>query len=336
MIGTATEPTLRRRRMAMPSPLVMQQIVLVVLLIAELAVFSSIGTNFVSSGNARQTLRLSVEIGLLAVALTPVIVTGGIDLSVGSLMGLSAVLLGKLWRDGHLPIGVAAIVVVAIGLAAGAINGLLVTRLKIAPLIVTLGTFSLYRGLAEGITGGSDNFTGFPEAFNHFGQGYFWQIIPMQLPIFVAVIVFFWILLHRSTIGRSLFAIGFSEEGARHAGIPVDRRVLLAYVLCGGAAALAAVIDVAHLGQAKADVGTGYELDAITAVVLGGTSIFGGRGSMLGTLLGLIVITVLRTGLPLAEIGDEMVGILSGVLLIGSLVVNRALLVWSARRSSLS
>jgi rhamnose transport system permease protein len=304
------------RKVHLPSPLAMQQIVLVLLLIAEIIVFSLLEPRFFSNRNLMQTLRLSVEIGLLAVALTPVIITGGIDLSVGSLMGLSAVLLGKLWRDAHLPIGMAALVVIGIGLVAGALNGLLVTRLKIPPLIVTLGTFSLYRGLAEGITRGADNFTGYPESFMRLGQGMV-AGVPMQIPLFVLVIAVFWVMLHRSTIGRSLFAIGFSEEGARHAGIPVDRRVLLAYVLCGGLASLAAIIDVAHLGQAKADVGTGYELDAITAVVLG-----------------LIVITVLRTGLPLANIGDEVVGIVSGVLLVGSLIANRVLLKWSAARAA--
>ena len=332
MEATVAPPT---RRLPLPSPLAMQQIVLVLLLIAEIIVFSVIEPKFLSSRNIRETLRLSFEIGLLAIALTPVIITGGIDLSVGSLMGLAAVLLGKLWRDGHLPIGAAAAVVILVGVVAGALNGLLVTRLKIPPLIVTLGTFSLFRGLAEGITRGADNFTGYPESFKQLGQG-FVAGVPVQVPIFVLVIAVFWVLLHRSTIGRSLFAIGFSEEGARHAGIPVDRRLLLAYVMCGAAASLAAIIDVAHLGQAKADVGTGYELDAITAVVLGGTSIFGGRGSILGTLLGLIVITVLRTGLPLANVGDELVGIFSGVLLVGSLIVNRLLLKWSTHRAARS
>ena len=148
-------------------------------------------------------------------------------------------------------------------------NGLLITRGRIPPLIVTLGSFSLYRGLAEGMTGGVDNFTHFPESFLFLGQGYLLGGIPAQLPIFVAVAAAFWLLLHRTTIGRGLVAIGFSPEGARYAGLPVGRLLALAYVLSGLVASLAAVIYVAHLGQAKADAGTGYELAAITAVVLG-------------------------------------------------------------------
>ncbi len=292
------------------------QAILLVLLAAEVALFSAIGTNFLTLGNGFEVLRLSVEIGLLAVALTPVIVSGGIDLSVGSLMGLSAVIFGTFWRDFGLTIALAAPMTLAVGALAGGLNGLLITRLRIPPLIVTLGSFSLFRGLAEGMTGGVDNFTHFPAAFLFLGQGYLPGDIPSQLPIFLAVAAGFWVLLHRSTVGRSLFAIGFSPEGARYAGLPVDRRVGLVYVLSGAISSLAAVIYVAHLGQAKADAGTGYELLAITAVVLGGTSIFGGRGSIMGTLLGLLAIAVLQNGLRLADLPAELAGVLTGALLL--------------------
>src|SRR3954454_8826096 len=154
------------------------QKILVALLALEILVFSAIGTNFLSRPNAFEVVRLSVEIGLLAVALTPVIVSGGIDLSVGSLMGLSAVLFGKFWRDAGLPIGLAAPLTLCVGAAAGGLNGLLVTRLRIPPLIVTLGSFSLFRGLAEGLTGGVDNFTNFPSRFLFLGQGYLFGVVP--------------------------------------------------------------------------------------------------------------------------------------------------------------
>jgi rhamnose transport system permease protein len=295
------------------------QIGLAALLVLEIAIFACTGTNFATRDNAFEIARLSVEIGLLALAMTPVIITGGIDLSVGSLMGLSAVLFGKLWRDGGCPIGLAIPATLLVGMAAGALNGALITRLRIPPLIVTLGSFSLFRGLAEGITGGVDNFTRFPESFLFLGQGYLGGVLPPQLPVFLAVALFFWLLVHRTTIGRALFAIGFSAEGARHAGIPVDRRIGLVYVLSGCVASLAAVIYVAHLGQAKADAGTGYELLAITAVVLGGTSIFGGRGSILGTLLGLFTIAILQNGLRLSDLPAELAGILTGALLLAAL-----------------
>ncbi len=272
-------------------------------------------------------LRLSVEIGLLAVALTPVIVSGGIDLSVGSLMGLSAVVFGIGSRDLGLPIGLAAVVTLVFGALAGGLNGLLITRLRIPALIVTLGSFSLFRGLAEGLTGGVDNYTNFPASFLFLGQGYLFGVVPTQVPIFFAVVTGFWVLLSRSTVGRGLVAVGFSPEGARYAGLPVGRLLGLVYVLSGLVASLAAIIYVSHLGQAKADAGTGYELLAITAVVLGGSSIFGGRGSVAGTLLGLLAIAVLQNGLRLADLPAELSGVLTGCLLLEAIGLDR----WAAR-----
>jgi rhamnose transport system permease protein len=295
---------------------------LALVLVLEVGVFAVAGTNFLTPANAFEVARLSVEIGLLALALTPVIISGGIDLSVGSLMGLAAVLFGKMWRDAGFPIGLAVAGTLLVGVVAGGMNALLITRFRLPPLIVTLGSYSLFRGLAEGLTGGVDNFTGFPGGFRFLGEGYTVGGIPAQLPIFVAVAVGYWLLLHRTVVGRGLFAIGFTSEGARHAGIPVERRVGLVYVLSGLVASLAAVIYVARLGQAKADAGMGYELLAIAAVVLGGTSIFGGRGSIVGTLLGWLVIAVLNNGLLLADQPAELAGILTGVLLLATISVD--------------
>jgi ribose/xylose/arabinose/galactoside ABC-type transport system permease subunit/ABC-type sugar transport system substrate-binding protein len=299
------------------------QAILLGLLAVEIAVFAVIGTNFLSLANAFEVLRLSVEIGLLAVALTPVITSGGIDLSVGSLMGLSAVVFGKLWRDGGLSIGLAAAATLCVGALAGSLNGLLITRGRIPALIVTLGSFSMFRGLAEGLTGGVDNFTDFPDRFLFLGQGYSLGGIPTQVPFFIVVATAFWVLLHQTTIGRGLVAVGYSAEGARYAGLPVNRLVALVYLLSGLVASLAAVVYVAHLGQAKADAGTGYELAAITAVVLGGTSIFGGRGSVPGTVLGLFAIAVLQNGLRLADLPAELAGVLTGTLLLVAIGLDR-------------
>ncbi len=307
--------------------------VLVVLLLAEIVIFSFAGQNFFSRANAFEIVRLSVELGLLALALTPVIVTGGIDLSVGSMMGLAAVLFGKLWRDFGWPIEAAALAALATGLAGGGVNALLVARWKISPLIVTLGSYSLFRGLAEGITGGLDSYSNFPGGFLYLGQGYIGGIVPPQALFLAVAIVGYDLLLRRSIIGRALYAIGFSSEGARYAGLPVKRRIALVYVLSGFASALAAIIYVAHLGQAKADAGTGYELAAITAVVLGGTSIFGGRGTILGTMLGLAAIVVLQNGLRLAALPAELTGILTGALLLITLAAGQLLV---RRRSMLA
>lgn len=285
------------------------------LLAVEVILFSMTGTNFASGVNAAEICRLSVEIGLLAIALTPVIVSGGIDLSVGSLMGLSAVVLGKLSRDIGLPIWFAAGLTLGVGAMAGAINGLLIARLRIPPLIVTLGSMSLFRGLAEGLTRGVDNFTTFPSSFLFLGQGYV-AGVPVQAPILVVIAIAYWLFLHRTIQGRVVYAIGLSPEGTRHAGIAVERRIFGLYMASGFVASLAAIVYVAHLGQAKADAGTNYELAAITAVVLGGTSIFGGRGGITGTVLGLLVISVLQIGLRLSDLPAELAGVFTGIFLL--------------------
>lgn len=297
--------------------------VLLVVIFIECAIFSLTGNNFLTASNAFEVTRLGVEIGLLALALTPVIITGGIDLSVGSMMGLAAVLMGMLWRDAHLPMPVAAALTLAVGLLGGWLNALMITRLKFPPLIVTLGTFSLFRGVAEGLTRGIDNYSGFSPRFLFLGQGYVGGIVPTQLFILLAAVAACAWWLHRTSYGRSLYAIGYSAEGARYAGVPVARRLEFVYVISGLAASLAAIIYVAHLGQAKSDAGTGYELMAITAVVLGGASIFGGRGTVLGTVLGLFAIIILQNGLRLSGQPAELAGILTGVLLVATILLDR-------------
>jgi rhamnose transport system substrate-binding protein/rhamnose transport system permease protein len=297
--------------------------VLVVALAFEVAIFTAIGSNFFTLANFFEVVRLSVELGLIALAMTPIMITGGIDLSVGSTMGLAAVTFGALWRDGHWPIPAAAAAAIAIGCLAGLVNAAVITRLNIPPLIVTLGSLSLFRGIAEGITHGAINYSGFPARFLNLGQGYLGGIVPVQFPLLIAAIFFYWVLLHRSAIGRTIYVVGFSPGGARYAGIPVRRRLALLYFLSGVVSGIAAIIYVAHLGQAKSDAGTGYELAAITAVVLGGTSVFGGRGTIWGTVLGLFAISVLQNGLRLAALPSELTGVLTGVVLIATIALSR-------------
>jgi rhamnose transport system substrate-binding protein len=296
---------------------------LVLVLFAECVIFSLTGNNFLTATNAFEVTRLSVEIGLLALVLTPVIISGGIDLSVGSMMGLAAVVMGGLWRDGGMPIALAAAIAVLVGALGGGLNAFMIARLKFPPLIVTLGTFSLFRGIAEGLTGGIENYSGFSSRFLFLGQGHLFGVVPTQLLVLVAAIAAFGWMLHRASFGRALYAIGHSAEGARYAGIRVERHVAVIYVLSGIAASVAAIIYVAHLGQAKSDAGTGYELMAITAVVLGGASIFGGRGTILGTVLGLFAIVILQNGLRLSAQPSELAGILMGVLLVGTILLDR-------------
>lgn len=294
-----------------------QQVILALVLLFEVAVFGVLGENFLSLRNLATVSVQNVELGLLALALTPVILTGGIDLSVGSLMGLSAVLFGSLWHDAGLPPWLAAIVTLAAATLAGGLNALLITRGKNPAFIVTLGTFLLFRGIANGLTRGQASYTDFPESFLFLGQGDV-AGVPTQLWILLVASVVVYLLVHRSTWGRGLSATGYSAEGARHAGLRVGRLTASVYILSGFCAGLAALVYVARVGQAKADAGMGYELLAITAVVLGGTSVFGGRASVPGALLGLFAVAFLENGQALAGFKREITGILAGVLLLAA------------------
>lgn len=318
------------------SRLLSHEMLLLYVLIAEWLFFYFAGTTtnrrgvvvgFGTLDRQFDILRHSCEIGLLALALTPIIITAGIDLSVGSLLGLCAILFGKLWHDAGLSIPLAAAITLVLGGLGGGLNASLITTLRLPPLIVTLGTYSLFRGLAEAITRGAITYTDFPASFLFLGQERLLGL-PTQAWLFAVVALTIGLLVHRTTFGRSWRAIGFSPEGARYAGLPVNRRLALAYTIAGVIAALAAIIYTARLGQAKADAGTGYELFAITAVVLGGTSIFGGTGSVYGTLLGVAAIAVLKNGLACLpsvmrmNAAEEMSGLLTGALLLLALTAS--------------
>jgi rhamnose transport system permease protein len=214
----------------------------------------------------------------------------------------------------------AALAALGVGSLGGLLNAMLITRLRLPPLIVTLATFSLFRGFAEAITRGVDTFTGFPAWFLRLGQGE-WLGLPAQAPLFLLVAVTYWLLVHRMTLGRCWRAIGFAPEGARYAGLRVQKCVATTYILGGLVAGLAAIVYTSRLGQARADAGTGYELIAITAVVLGGTSIFGGTGSVHGTLLGVAAMAIMSNGLVHARQPREVAGMLTGALLIGALAL---------------
>jgi rhamnose transport system permease protein len=325
------------------------EVVLVLVILVEVVLFQLLGRNFLMGRNVSNVFRHSVEIGLLAVAMTPVILTGGIDLSVGSMMGLCAVLFGMMVNRLGMDPWFASLAVVGIGALGGGFNAVLITRLNLPPLIVTLGTFSLFRGLAEALTRGAESYSGFPPSFLALGNSDF-AGVPAQVWIFIGVAVGIWLLVHRTTLGRSFRAIGYAPEGARYAGIPVARNTSIAYMIAGAVAGIAAVILVARLGEARANAGIGYELLAITAVVLGGVSIFGGSGTVAGTLLGWVALAILNNGLtrisdyrifeqPVASVARELSGLLTGLLLLTALslgALTKTLAVRRARKQSLS
>jgi rhamnose transport system permease protein len=301
--------------------LLRHETVLALLVVLTLAVLARQSDRFFTTDNLLNQGRLAAELGLVSLSMTFVIVTGGIDLSVGSILGLGAIMVGVFWRNVGLPLPLAMILAVAVGGLCGLVNGLIITRFKVPPLIATLATLALYRGLAEGISQ-SRSVRGYPEWFYRLGQG---EVagIPTQVWILVLAAVAAGLVLGRTTFGRATYAVGANETAARFSGIAVDRTKLLIYTASGLAAGLAAVIFVSRVSTTRSDMGTGLELDVITAVVLGGTSIFGGKGTIAGTVLGLILIQALRNGLALAGVkGDGTIVVIGAVLILAILVSN--------------
>lgn len=300
--------------------LLRHETILAILLVVVLAVLATQSDRFFTVANLLNQGRLMTEVALVAMVMTFVIVTGGIDLSVGSILGLTAILLGVFWQNLGMPLPVAMVLAVLAGGIGGLINGVIITRFKVPPLIATLATLALYRGLAEGISQ-ARSVRGYPEWFFVLGQGDAWGI-PTQLWILFALVIVAGVILGLTTFGRATYATGANETGARFAGIGVDRTKLLIYTASGLIAGVAGVIFVSRVSTTRSDMGTGLELDVITAVVLGGTSIFGGRGTIIGTVLGLILMQALKNGLALSGVKGDGTIVVIGLVLILAIVAS--------------
>jgi rhamnose transport system permease protein len=314
--GTVGRPLARLRGLAFR-----HEGVLLTILVAALAVLALQSDVFLTADNLLNQGRLMAEVGLVALPMTFVIVTGGIDLSVGSVLGLCAIVLGYSWKNLGLPLEGAIVVALATGTAAGFVNGWFITRVRVPPLIMTLATLALYRGLAEGISQ-AHSVRGYPDWFFVLGQGDVLGV-PTQLWILLLALILCAVALARTTFGRALYAIGHNEVAARFSGIPVDRYKLAIYTFSGFMAGLAGCIFVSRVSTTRSDMGTGLELDVIAAVVLGGTSIFGGVGTIAGTAIGLVLIQLLKNGLALTGVkGDATIVVIGTVLILSILVTN--------------
>ena len=300
--------------------LLRHETILAALVVVALVVLATQSERFFTAANILNQGRLMAEAGLVALTMTFVIITGGIDLSVGSILGLAAILVGVLWKNLGLALPVAMVLAVGAGGLAGLVNGLIVTRFKVPPLIATLATLALYRGLAEGISQ-SRSVRGYPEWFYALGQGDA-AGMPVQVWILLVATVAAAGILGLTTFGRATYAVGANETAARFSGVAVDRTRLLIYTASGLMSGLAAVIFVSRVTTTRSDMGSGLELDVITAVVLGGTSIFGGKGTVVGTVLGLVLIQALRSGLSLAGVKGDGTIVVIGLVLIGAILVS--------------
>lgn len=287
-------------------------------LLVVVVIMSSLSPYFLTVPYMVNAMRFVSEIGLIALGMTVVMLTGGIDISVGAVLALAAVCLGLFNKIGISP-AVSVILVLLIGLAAGFFNGLVITKVGIPAMIVTLATMYLYRGIALGISSGNS----FPinENIYFLGAGTVFGI-PVQFVILTAAYLVIGLLFRRFNLGLKLTVIGFNEEAARFSGLHITGEKIKVYALSGLFSAMAGIIFACRVTSAKSDYGTGYELDAITMAVLGGASMAGGRVSVLGTLLGTVIIELLRLGMTTANVQSEVQSIIIGAILIAAVALN--------------
>jgi rhamnose transport system permease protein len=316
----ATTPAAREpERRPLARRLLRWETALVVLLVAVGLVGEQTSPGFLTGRNLFY-LGLDVgEIALMALPLTMIIVAGEIDLSIASILGLASALLGWLWDAGW-PLELIFPTVLVAGALAGAVNGLLVTRLDLPSLAVTLGTLALYRGLAFVILG-DQAVADFPASYTRYGTTPIpGTSIPYPIALFAVLAVVFAVVLHATPFGRSVFAIGANQEAAFFSGIRVRRAKFLLYVASGAMSALAGIVFTLRFASARADNGAGLELAVVAAVLLGGVSIFGGKGTLGGVVAAVFLLGGIRSALILNDVSNDILNVVTGLLLIGSVI----------------
>ncbi len=306
----------------------MQKAVAFVVLVVMLAFFSIFAANFAAWNNMVNIMQATAVNGVLGVAVTFVIISGGIDLSVGTMMTLTAVMAGIVLTNMGMPLPVGIVGAIASGAVMGAVSGGVIAKLKIPPFIATLGMMQIARGLALVFSGAK------PIYFNdtpNYGllspESSISALIPgLEIPngvlIMFAVAIVASVVLNRTIVGRMTFALGSNEEAARLSGINVDRWKILIYAICGGICGIAGLIVSSRLNSAQPALGLGYELDAIAAVVIGGTSLSGGRGTVMGTIIGAFIMSVLTNGLRVMGVQEEWKIVVTGVIIIVAVFID--------------
>lgn len=297
-----------------------------VLIAVAMAVFitnSFLSPYFLNAWNLSDATFNFTEKALIAFAMAMLIIAGEIDLSVASIIALASTAMGLVMTAGA---GVPVIVMTGIvtGLVCGAINGVLVAGLGLPSIVVTIGTMSLFRGIAF-IVLGDQAFTGYPKEFAYFGQGYVWWVISFELVLFAVCAVIYWAVLHRTTFGRAVYAIGNNATAAQFSGIRVARVRFILFLLTGLMSGIAAVCLTSRLGSTRPSIATGWELEVVTMVVLGGVNILGGSGTIPGVVLAAIIMGLVTFGFGLLNVPGIVMSIFLGALLIGVIALPRLL-----------
>ena len=283
---------------------------IVVALVMMIIVFSLIDPIYLSSSNIVDIVKQSTINGLLGIGITLAIITGGIDLSIGSTFAIVIVSVGKLLVSGVNPFLAFAIGII-LGFSLGIVNGILVAKVKLQPFIATVGTMSIYRGVAYIITGGWPVLD-IPENFRKALDGDIFGVIPSSVVLLFVVGIIIWIILKYTRFGNYIYALGSNEEATKLSGVNVDFNKMMAYAICGVGAALAGMVLLARLGTGEPTAGQGYELNAIAAAAVGGTSLMGGKGTMLGTIL----LSALRVGLIVVGVDSFWQYIATGIIIV--------------------
>lgn len=322
----------RLRRLKLPS-ISAHELPLLILLVGMLVYFSVESPVFLEERNLQVIGRaFFAELCLLAIASALVLLTRGIDLSVASMLALSAITVGALSIDVGMNIWLACLLALVVGVLAGSLNGVLIVFVPLSPIIATLTTLTLYRGIAFGISNGQ-SYSGYPSGFSELGKGTV-AGIPTQVVIVAAILAIVMFVMHRTIVGRWIYATGGNREAARLAGVPVRAVTIGVYAASGLLSALAGIIAVARFNTARADFATGLELDAITAAILGGVSIAGGRGYVFSAALGALTLAFLRNGLTLVGESGFIQVIAIGVILLLSVLADRAIERFRIRRET--
>ena len=291
-------------------------------LLVIIGINSSMSPEFLTLGNQINLFQLSIEKIIVALVMTFIIINGEIDLSVGSMMGLSACAFGWMVKEQGVAAPAAITISLAIGVLGGALNGWFITRVGLPSLVVTLATLIGFRGLARVLVE-DRGLTDFPDWFDALGQKGLIGPLPFALVAFAVLFILLFIVLERSGFGRKTQVIGTNREVAEFAGIDTDRHKMILFIASGTIAAFAGLLYAARVGAVRGDVANGFELDIITIVLLGGVSIFGGTGSLIGTLLAILIVLNIRNGMALLNItGHIQTGVI-GLLLIASVIVPR-------------
>jgi len=298
--------------------------ILVFLIIVVTIINSNITPHFFTPRGLFDMTFNFAEKGIVALIMSFIIIVGQIDLSVASNMAMSAVVMSVSYQMG-LNIWLAMLIGLVVGTLGGLFNGFVITRVKLHSIIITLGTYSLYRGIAYVILG-DKAVTGFPQKFMYMGQGYIANsLVPAELVIFIILAAIFGIILHKTKFGRYMYAIGNNKLACRYSGVPVDRVIISLYTASGFISALAGMLFVSRISVCRPNLGEAFLFEIVTIVLLGGVSIYGGEGTIIGVVLSILLIGLTRYGMLLLNVSAPLISVFIGFLLIIAILIPKAI-----------